>query len=110
MLPQTPVFFMNAKPPSPQEPNKTKNMNKKKQNQYSSTQYIDIINIMLNSFWLKLVKFTKNEQNKNKKPLQARHVTSKTEFLFGIFIVVSTIKIPHKNSASTPCRIKFYPF
>ena len=49
-------------------------MNKKKENKYSSTQYIDI-NIMLNSFQLKLVKFTKNEQNKNK-----------------------------KNSASTPCH------
>ncbi len=65
MLPQTPVFFMNANapppPPPPQEPNKnkTKNMNKKKQNKYSSTQYIDIINIMLNSFQLKLVTFTK---------------------------------------------------
>ena len=48
---------------------------------YSSTQYIDIINILLNSFQLKLVKFTKiskNEQNKNKKPLQAHHVTTKT--------------------------------
>ena len=33
---------------------------------------------MLNSFPLKLVKFTKNEQNKNKKPLQAHHVTTKT--------------------------------
>ncbi len=33
---------------------------------------------MLNSFQLKLVKFTKNEQNKNKKPLQAHHVTTKT--------------------------------
>ena len=46
-----------------------KNMNKKKEeekNKYSSTQYIDIINIMLNSFQLKLVKFTKNEQNKTK--------------------------------------------
>ena len=59
-------------------------MNKKKkkqQHKYSSTQYIDIINIMLNSFQLKLVKFTKNEQhkNKNKKTLQAHHVTTKTE-------------------------------
>ena len=38
----------------PQEPNKnkTKNMNKKKQNKYSSTKYIDIIN-MLTSFQLK---------------------------------------------------------
>ena len=55
-------------------------MNKKKQRkqQYSSTQYINIINIMLNSFQLKLVKFTKNEQNKNKKTLQAHHVTTKT--------------------------------
>ena len=60
-------------------------MNKKKrktttQVQYSSTQYIGIIiiNIMLNSFQLKLVKFTKNEQNKNRKPLQAHHVTTKT--------------------------------
>ena len=51
---------------------------KKQEQQYSSTQYIDIINIMLNSFQLKLVKFTKNEQNKNKKPLQAHHVTTKT--------------------------------
>ena len=34
---------------------------------------------MLNSFPLKLVKFTKkNEQNKNKKSLQAHHVTTKT--------------------------------
>ena len=33
---------------------------------------------MLNSFQLKLVKLTKNEQNKNKKPQQARHVTTKT--------------------------------
>ena len=33
---------------------------------------------MLNSFQLKLVKFTKNEQNKNKKSLQAHHVTTKT--------------------------------
>ena len=47
--------------------------------QYQSTQYINIINIMLNSFQLKLVKFTKNEQNKNKnKTLQAHHVTTKT--------------------------------
>ena len=44
--------------------------------QFQSTQYI--INIMLNSFQLKLVKFTKNEQNKNKKPLQAHHVITKT--------------------------------
>ncbi len=44
---------------------------------YSSTQFINI-NIMLNSFQLKLVKFTKNEQNKNKKTLQAHHVTTKT--------------------------------
>ena len=36
---------------------------------YSSTQYTDII--MLNSFQLKWVKFTKNEQNK--KPLQAHN-------------------------------------
>ncbi len=43
--------------------------------QFQSTQYI---NIMLNSFQLKLVKFTKNEQHKNKKPLQAHHVTTKT--------------------------------
>ena len=63
-------------PPPPQElnKNKTKNMNKKKQNQHSSTQYIN----MENSFQLKLVKFTKNEQNKNKKPLQAHHITTKT--------------------------------
>ena len=34
---------------------------------------------MLNSFQLKLVKFTKNGQNKNKnKTLQAHHVTTKT--------------------------------
>ena len=33
---------------------------------------------MLNCFQLKLVKFTKNEQNKNKKPLQAHLVTTKT--------------------------------
>ena len=33
---------------------------------------------MLNSFQLKLVKFTKNEQNKNKNPLQAHDVTTKT--------------------------------
>ena len=33
---------------------------------------------MLNSFQLKLVKFTENEQNKNEKPLQAHHVTAKT--------------------------------
>ena len=35
---------------------------------------------MLNSFQLKLllIKFTKNEQNKNKKTLQAHHVTTKT--------------------------------
>ena len=34
---------------------------------------------MLNSFQLKLVKFTENEQNKNKqKTLQAHHVTTKT--------------------------------
>ncbi len=64
MLPQTPVFFMNANAP-PHSPHptrnqtKTKNMNKKKENKYSSTQYIDIINIMLNSFQLKLVMFTK---------------------------------------------------
>ena len=55
--------------------NKKKEEKKHKQ-QYSSTQYIGIINIMLNSFQLKLVKFTKNEQNKN--PLQAHHVTTKT--------------------------------
>ena len=57
-------------------------MNKKKTTQvvvqFQSTQYNDIINIMLNSFQLKLVKFTKNEQNKNKKPLQLHHVTTKT--------------------------------
>ena len=53
-------------------------MNKKKLNKHSSTRYIDIINIMLNSFQLKLVKFTKNEQNKNKKTLQAHNVTTKT--------------------------------
>ena len=43
-------------------------MNKKKEKTSTgtSTQYIDTI--MLNSFQLKLVKFTKNEQNKNKKP------------------------------------------
>ncbi len=52
-----------------------KKMGGKCKQQYSSTQYI---NIMLNSFQLKLVKFTKNEQNKNKKPLQAHHVTTKT--------------------------------
>ena len=34
MLPQTPVFFMNANAPPPQEPNKTKNMNKKKQRKW----------------------------------------------------------------------------
>ena len=45
--------------------------------QFQSTQYINL-NIMLNSFQLKLVKFIKNEQNKNKKPLQAYHVTTKT--------------------------------
>ena len=82
MLPQTPVFFMNANapppphPPPPQEPNQTppKKIKKKKRikktttkNKYSSTQCIDIINIILNFFQLKLVKFTKNEQNKNKK-------------------------------------------
>ena len=54
-------------------------MNKKKHMQvvvqFQSTQYI---NIMLNCFQLKLVKFTKNEQNKNKKTLQAHHVTTKT--------------------------------
>ena len=33
---------------------------------------------MLNSFLLKLVKFTKNEQHKNKKTLQAHHVTTKS--------------------------------
>ena len=33
---------------------------------------------MLNSFQLKLVKLTKNEQNKNKKTLQAHRVTTKT--------------------------------
>ena len=40
--------------PQLQEPNKnkTKNMNKKKENKYSSTQYVDIINIMLNFFQL----------------------------------------------------------
>ncbi len=59
MLPQTPVFFMNANAPQEPNKNKTKNMNKKKENKYSSTQYIDIINIMLNSFQLKLVTFTK---------------------------------------------------
>ena len=57
---------------------------------------------MLNSFQLKLVKFTKNEQNKNKKPLQAHHVTTKAE--------ETTIKIPNKNSASTPCRVKLVSF
>ena len=53
------------------------NKKKKEKNKYSSTQCIDIINIILNFFQLKLVKFTKNEQNKNKKPLQAHHVTTK---------------------------------
>ena len=65
MLPQTPVFFMNANaPPHPRNQTKTKQKTwiKQKQRKYSSTQYI---NIMLNSFQLKLVKFTKNEQNKN---------------------------------------------
>ena len=33
---------------------------------------------MLNSFQLKLVQFTKNEQNNNKKTLQAHYVTTKT--------------------------------
>ena len=72
--------------PQPQEPNKnkTKNMHKKKKREknasllYSSTQFINIINIMLNYLQLKLVKFTKNEQNRNKKTLQAHHVTTKT--------------------------------
>ena len=67
MLPQTPVFFMNANapPPPPLEPNKNKtNMNKKKIFKYSSTQYTDII--MLNYFRLKLVKFTKKKMNNKK--------------------------------------------
>ena len=98
MLPQTPVFFMNANatahPPTPPEPKKKKKLEKEN----SSTQYID--NIMLNSFQLKLLKFTKNEQNKNKKPLQAHHVTTKNR------TEETTIKIPNKNSASTPCRVQ----
>ena len=77
MLPQTPVFFMNANAPKEPNKNKTKNYSvyysKTKQ---KSTQYINII--MLNSFQLKLETFTKNEQNKNKKTLQAHQVTTKT--------------------------------
>ena len=71
-------MLMHPPPPTPpHEPNKnkTKNMNKKKENKYSSTQYIDIINIMLNSFQLKLVTFTKK-----------------------------WTKQKQKNSASTPCH------
>ena len=80
MLPQTPVFLMNANaPPQPHPRNQTKTKQKtgiRKNNASSSTvQYVNIINIMLNSFQLKLVKFTKNEQNKNKKTLQAYHVS-----------------------------------
>jgi len=55
---------------------------------------------MLNSFQLKLLKFTKNEQNKNKtKTLQAHHVTTETG-------QKTTIKIPNKNCASMPCRMQ----
>ena len=50
-------------------------MNKKKENKYSSTQYIDIINIMLNSFQLKLVKFTK-KMNKTKTENLCKHTMS----------------------------------
>ena len=52
MLPQTPVFFINANaPPTTLHPrNQTRNMNQKKIFKYSFTQYIDII--MLNSFQL----------------------------------------------------------
>ena len=76
MLPQTPVFFMNANAsPHPHPRNRTKTKQKTwiRKNNASATQYIDCINIMLNSFQLKLVKFTKNEQNKNKKLLQAHY-------------------------------------
>ena len=77
MLPQTPVIFMNAPPPPPPTPGtkqkQTKNMNKKKQNNYSSTQYIDIINIMLNSFQLKLVMFTKKKWTKQKLKTLCKH-------------------------------------
>ena len=59
---------------------------------------------MLNSFQLKLVKFTKNEQNKNKKPLQAHHVTTKTGQK------KQQQKITNKNSASTPCCVKLVSF
>ena len=75
MLPQTPVFFMNANAPQEPNKNKTKNMNKKKENKYSSTQYIDIINIMLNSFQLKLVTFTK-KMNKTKTKNLCKHTMS----------------------------------
>ena len=76
-------MLMHPPPPHPRNQTKTKNMIKKNKIIKTSTlllttQYINIINIMLNSFQLKLVKFTKNEQNKNKKPLQAHHVTTKT--------------------------------
>ena len=59
---------------------------------------------MLNCFQLKLVKFTKNEQNKNKKTLQAHHVTNKN------MTEETTIQIPNKNSASTPCHFKLVSF
>ena len=47
------------------------NKKKKKENKYSSTQYIDIINIMLISFQLKLVKFTPKKWTKQKQKTSA---------------------------------------
>ena len=93
MLPQISVFFINANAP-PTNQTKQKTWIRKKQNKYSSTQYI----IMLNSFHLKLVKFTKNEQNK--KPLQAHHVTTKTG-------QKKQIKIPNKNCKHTMLRVMY---
>ena len=56
---------------------------------------------MLNSFQLKLLKFTKNEPNKNKKPLQAHHVTTKTGQKKQKF---------QTKTAGTPCRVKLVSF
>ena len=59
---------------------------------------------MLNSFQLKLITFTK-KMNRTKTKNLCKHTMSllnRTE--------ETTIKIPNKNSASTPCRVKLVSF
>ena len=108
MLPQTPVFLINANAPSTSTPTpgtkqKTWIRRRKKTKSYSSTQYTDIKYIILNSFQLKLVKFTK-KINKTKTKKLCKHTMSLLNW------TEETIKIPNKTSASTPCQVKFYRF